>query len=224
MVKNNTIKNKADLLNENKSKVSFAVLKNMGYFIKHTYPDNISIAERKNKDTDLPKTLEILDEENIEWKTWENEKGDIHREINPAVIYYKDNKIINKEWYLNNRNYSGSPNKASSLEFYPTGLIKKIMWTNSEGFYHSLNFPSYFYYDKKENIVKQTWYTHGEPTRKNDALHLPTTIYIQNNKIIDFEYLIKGYNITKVIKNWMNDNNFTIYNIDKELFYINFIN
>jgi len=224
MKKKLLIKNEFDLLDESKTKVNLNTLRKIGYKIIHTYPDNISIAERINYNIKIPKILEILDEENIEWKTWKNKKDQIHRENSPALIYYRNNKIISKEWYLNNRNYSGFNDKASAIEFYENGTLKEMIWNNDKGYYHSSVHPAYFYYDFNNNTIKQTWYLNGVPTRSIDNLHLPTTIYIKNNKIIDFEYLINGYNKTKIIKEWLIENNYNIKNINKELFYINHIN
>lgn len=224
--KNKVVENEADLLKDHKSRVSLNTLRHIGYDIKHTYPDNISIAtlKRQDKKSTLPTTIEIIDETKIEWKTWKNQDDKMHRENGPAVIYYQNDSIINKEWFLNNKNYSGFDNKPSCLEFYDDYMLKKIMWTNKDGFFHAFAHPAYLYYDRENNINKLMWYTNGNPTRDLECLHLPTVLYIQNNNIVDFEYYLDGINKTTVIKNWMLQNEFSMNSINKELFYINFVN
>ncbi len=225
-LKDKVVENEADLLEDNKSRVSLNILKEIGYDIQHTYPDSISIAtlNKKNKLSLLPKTVEILDETKIEWKTWKNQNDKIHRENGPAVIYYQNDSVINKEWFLNNKNYSGFDTKASSLEFYEDNMLKKAMWTNKDGFLHSFLHPSYLYYDRQSKTNKLMWYSHGTPTRHPDNLHLPTVLYIKNNEIVDFQYYLEGIDKTNLIKQWMLDNNLSLQSINKELFYINFIN
>lgn len=223
---NKVVESETDLLKDHKSRVSLNRLKEFGYDIKHTYPDNISIAtlNKENKLSLLPKIVEVLDETKIEWKTWKNKNDKIHRENGPAVIYYQNDSIINKEWFLNNKNYSGFDTKASCLEFYEDNMLKKAIWTNKEGFMHSLSHPAYLYYDRINKTNKLMWYFEGIPTRQPDLLHLPTVLYIKNNEVVDFQYHLEGINKTTLIKQWMSDNNLTLDSINKELFYINFIN
>ncbi len=111
---------------------------------------------------------------------WKNEKGELHREDGPAVIFPNGRK----EWYINDKLHR----EDGPAIIYPDGSEKWFI----NGYLHREDGPAAIYSDGT-----QEWYIHGK-------LHLedgPAVIYPDGEQ----HWYINDHDITDEIHRWAKD-------------------